>query len=333
MSILAARVGSLVLYRGKPGLVQRANDKLELALPDGDTAKVRPKDVQVLHEGPLQSLRDLRTEAGDAATAWEIIAGDTVTLHELAELIYGATTPSAIWAAWQTVAEGEFFEGTPERIAAHTHAQIEQRRIARAAQRAERDAWASFVQHVSEHRFAPEDHRYLADIEALALGATDRGRALRDLGRDCVPESAHALLLDLGYWTPEVNPYPARLQVPAHSPELDVGSLPSEERRDLTHLESFAIDDPSTNTPDDAISFEGNRLWVHVADVAALVPPHSALDSEARTRGATLYLPELTATMLPESLTPILGLGLSDVSPAISFGIGLVLKQFLGVDI
>ena len=44
------------------------------------------------------------------------------------------------------------------------------------------------------------------------------------------------------------------------------------------------------------------RLWVHVADVAALVPPDSALDVEARARGATLYLPDQTIGMLPDAL-------------------------------
>ena len=46
----------------------------------------------------------------------------------------------------------------------------------------------------------------------------------------------------------------------------------AEDRRDLTHLWAFAIDDPWTDTPDDTVSFEPetDRLWVHVADAAAL---------------------------------------------------------------
>ncbi|RIH76228.1 Ribonuclease R [Meiothermus taiwanensis] len=64
---------------------------------------------------------------------------------------------------------------------------------------------------------------------------------------------------------------------------------------------------------------EGFRLLVHVADVAALVPPHSPLDEEARRRGANLYLPEGTMPMLPEEATQILGLGLREVSPALTF--------------
>jgi exoribonuclease-2 len=59
---------------------------------------------------------------------------------------------------------------------------------------------------------------------------------------------------------------------------------------------------------------------VHVADVAALVAPDSDLDREARSRGSNQYMPERTVNMLPEEVTARLGLGLQDVSPALSFG-------------
>jgi hypothetical protein len=99
--------------------------------------------------------------------------------------------------------------------------------------------------------------------------------------------------------------------------------LPEEERLDLTHLPALAIDDKGNQEPDDALSLEGDRLWVHVADVAALVPPESAADLEARARGATLYLPEGAVPMLPWAAIGRLGLGLSEISPALSFGLDL----------
>ena len=60
-----------------------------------------------------------------------------------------------------------------------------------------------------------------------------------------------------------------------------------------------------------------------MADVAALVAPDSLLDLEARARGANLYLPEGTITMLPPVATHWLGLGLAELSPALSFGLDL----------
>jgi exoribonuclease-2 len=100
-----------------------------------------------------------------------------------------------------------------------------------------------------------------------------------------------------------------------------VPTLPDEQRLDLTHLPAFAIDDEGNQDPDDAVSIDGERIWVHVADVAALVAPDSELDREARARGANLYLPEGIVNMLPAAVTEQLGLGLQEVSPALSFGI------------
>ena len=62
-------------------------------------------------------------------------------------------------------------------------------------------------------------------------------------------------------------------------------------RQDLTAVEAFAIDDAGIADPDDAISVtqgEGGELnvWVHIADVGAVVMPGSVLDEAARRRGA-----------------------------------------------
>jgi exoribonuclease-2 len=146
---------------------------------------------------------------------------------------------------------------------------------------------------------------------------------LKAIHKEQTPVTAHALLLRLGVWDRFFNPYPARAGIPVDSPAFELPALPDEERRDLTHLATYAIDDEGNQDPDDALSLDGERLWVHVADVAALVTPGSRADLEARGRSGTLYLPELTATMLPDEATRRLGLGLQEVSPALSFGLDL----------
>ncbi len=79
------------------------------------------------------------------------------------------------------------------------------------------------------------------------------------------------------------------------------------EREDLTHLDTFTIDDEETVDRDDALSLEmresGYRLGVHIADAAALVPREGAVDREADRRMSSLYLPERTIPMLPDDLT------------------------------
>jgi exoribonuclease-2 len=317
------REGSLVLYKGHPARVQRVGEKMDILLPGGETAKVRYKDVELLHPGPLVSLADLRPQTGEVQAAWELLLGSTTTLPELAELIYGAYTPATAWATWQLVSDALHFRGTPEAIDVATPKDVSARQAARAAEAAERDAWEGFLSRVRAGKVGPEDARYLRDVEALALGRSAHSRVMAALDREATPENAHALLLKTGYWNETVNPYPARLDVNTTIPALPLPPLPDEPRADLSHLLALAIDDASTDTPDDALTIEGARLWIHVADPAAVALPESELDREARARGASLYLPEATVPMLPPSATDLLGLGLSAISPALSFGLDL----------
>lgn len=167
------------------------------------------------------------------------------------------------------------------------------------------------------------------EVELLARGRADKSRTLRDLSLPETPEAAHALLLRLGVWDEARTPYADRLRAALSAVELPVPDFdPDEPRLDLTHLPTFAIDDEGNQDPDDAVGVEAlegglTRLWVHVADVAALVAPGSPLDLEARARGATLYLPDRTIGMLPDELVQKAGLGLSETSPALSICLDL----------
>ena len=44
---------SLVLFKNRPARVLQAGDSLEIELENRKTLKVRPKDVALLHPGPL----------------------------------------------------------------------------------------------------------------------------------------------------------------------------------------------------------------------------------------------------------------------------------------
>jgi len=318
------RPNSLVLYKQRPAHVKTVGDKLEIGLEDGKTLRVRPKDITLLHPGPLNQLADLRPQRGEVKVAWELLAGSTTTLPELAELIYEQYTPVTAWATWELVDDGLYFSGTPEAIQAATPEEVAQEQTNRAAKEAEKQAWNAFLARArAGQRLPEEDDPFLREVEDLAYKRRSDSRILRELGRGETPEQAHALLLELGYWDTTVNPYPVRLELPTDPPAISLPPLPAEQRVDLTHLPAFAIDDEGSHDPDDALSLEGNRLWVHVADVAALIPPDSEADIEARARGANLYLPEGTVPMLPPQATQILALGLSEISPALSFGLDL----------
>lgn len=326
---------SLVLYRTRPARVAGATgDKLSLEIEGGETAKVRPKDVTLLHPGPLHSLAELSAKrvTGDVETAWDLLAGNATTVKEIAELAFGSFTPATAWAAWQLVTEGVYFRQAGEAIRAASSEEVEQIQAQRAAEKVEKAAWEAFLARAKAGKVIAEDRRYLREVEDLAYGRTERSRVLKALGREESPENAHAALLDWGAWDDSVDPHPVRAGVhmlpPAEPVRAGLPALLADPARvDLTHLPAYAIDDEWTETPDDALSWEEGpglgKVWVHVADPAAIVQPGDPLDVEARGRGVTLHLPEMVVPMLPPATTPLLGLGLGEFSAALSFGVTL----------
>ncbi len=315
---------SLALYKLYPARVLAVGDKIEIQLPSGEVKRVRGKDIQILHAGPLRHLDDLqKIAAGEPEVAWEMLEGSETTLAELADLIYAAVTPASVWAAWQRVAEGVYFEGTPEKIRARTAAEVQRNLAEREAKRRAEQDWAELILHLEGRCLEEADRPRLIEVERLALLAGERSRILQHFEIPETPENAHRFLVRCGYWTEHHNPYPRRLKTPEGAPDLPLPPLPDEPRRDLTHLTAFAIDDHGNQDPDDAIGLEGDRLWIHIADVGALVAPGSELDREAQARGTNLYLPEGLTPMLPPGITERLGLGLSPISPALSVGLRL----------
>jgi exoribonuclease-2 len=120
------------------------------------------------------------------------------------------------------------------------------------------------------------------------------------------------------------NPHPLRLGVPLDIPDFPLGDFDTgEERLDLTGIEAFAIDDEGNQDPDDAVAWDGERFWVHVADVSGIIPAGSPADEGAMERGSSLYLPEITVPMLPAAAAGKLGLGLHNTSPALSYAFTL----------
>ncbi len=322
MSTDSLRRGALVLYKIHPAVVGEITEKIEIRLADGKSKRVRPKDVQLLHPGPLHSLDDLK--AGDPAVdeAWELLEGEAVALPDLAELLYGDYSPASAWGAWELLNDGLYFVTDGELIRARDAQEVAAERMARDEKARAAREWAAFIDRVERAALKDEDRKRLAEVERVALAQTSASRVLAQFGVTATAEAAHRFLLRCGYWPAHENPWPRRVGVPLAPVEMGVPDLPEESRVDLSHLSAWAIDDAGNQDPDDAISIDGERLWVHVADVAALVRPGGHLDLAARERSANLYLPEAVHTMLPPTVTERLGLGLAERSPALSIGFG-----------
>jgi exoribonuclease-2 len=321
MSVYRATPGSLALYKIRPALVTQVSDKIDIDLGDGKGKRVREKDIVILHPGPLKQLDDLSNVAGDLEEAWELLSGEQTHLEELASLIYGDFTPATAWATWMLVAEGLYFEGTPELIQVRSAEQVQADQQAIQAKEAAEQAWETFLKRLEQQAIEPEDRDRLIEVEQLALGRTDGSRILQRLGHQETPVNAHRMLTQVGYWPVEYNPFPLRQMLTWDDPDLDIPLPIDETRADLTDLQAYAIDDEGSEDPDDALSLDGDRLWIHVADVASVVTPDSPLDLEARARAANLYLPERIVHMLPPRITEQLALGLQPISPALSLGL------------
>lgn len=78
-------------------------------------------------------------------------------------------------------------------------------------------------------------------------------------------------------------------------------------RKDLRHIHTLTIDSDHTQDMDDAVSISktvnGYVLTVHIADVANFVEPFTPLFNEAAKRATSVYLPGVTARMLPDILS------------------------------
>jgi exoribonuclease-2 len=366
------REKSLMVYKNKPALVTAVGEKIDITvLGDGEKFRVREKDVELLYAGPITDTialeRDIAAISADTASAgetaavrevWELLAGSlepdaSVSLRELAELVYGDFCPKSAWGACLLLDEALYFTGTVEAVRPRTLAEVEaeeKKREARVREGVERETVLDWLKKRRRalsgpgkdgllpagvppgEAAAPEYppgfeealvRRHIQDVEALAYGKSAKSKTMKDLGLPESPEEAHALLLDTGLWTPLVNPHPARFGLSLVSAKIIPDPPPEEEREDLTGLPAFAIDSPWSVDPDDAVSVEGNTLYVHVADPTASIGSGHPAEREARDRGATLYLPEGASRMLAEETLVLFALGLAERSPALTFKITL----------
>ncbi len=141
----------------------------------------------------------------------------------------------------------------------------------------------------------------IGDLVLVRPAAQPRQRAkvLRVLGR---PDNARAvleaLMLDRGL-ARRFDPAVERAAQAAR----DAGGEVDARRRDLRELTTFTIDPPTARDFDDAVSADGARVWVHIADVSAFVRPGSLVDREAARRGTSVYVPGAVEPMLPEALS------------------------------
>jgi exoribonuclease-2 len=116
---------SLVAYKNRPALVTGRGEKLDISVEGGESLRVREKDVELIHPGPIRSMDEVKgcsttvpPAKANVREVWELLEGGVVPLRELADLVYGGFSPQNAWAAYGLLKEGLYFSGTIDAIKA-----------------------------------------------------------------------------------------------------------------------------------------------------------------------------------------------------------------------
>jgi len=311
--------------------------------------KVRPRDVIILcteSASTIDNCLDFAEKAleensevqSQLAEAHELLLSDDSTkdaacdFNELCDLIRGSIKSDEVWGVYSVLKQSYLFE---EKIDSSDSENLKVTFVPNSPEKIQELKDKAFEkEHAQELRDGfilrlkqgklnlPEDAKYMGEVEAFALGKSDKCKVLKDAGFKETIERAHEVLLKTGIWDITRNPYPLRWGLSMKSASESLQTPPAEERYKVPGV-SYAIDSPWSTDPDDAIGWDGEYLWVHIADPASTVLPESSIDKAARGRGATLYIPEGAARMLAEDCIEDYALGLKPESNALSFKIKL----------
>ena len=317
-----SKIGALVAYKGRPAqVISSTTHKYEISFLDGSSQKVREKDFRFIHpefasvhsecpEVDISILNDLDIEF--------------ISLKELTEWLFDDYTSQNAWFVYLMSVDGLYFFWNKDVLVLRSEEQIEKIKANRQEKALEEESLKRCINNLNNSSYDDKDIIWISEIEQVALNQSKHSKVMSALSIENTPENAHRLLIKIKYWSEYKNPYPQRNKIDRDE-EIEFIERKTD-RKDLTHLTCFAIDNSDSSDADDAISIEGDRVWIHIADVASYVDCNSDLDLFAQKRISNLYLPDQTLHMLPPSISEVCSLGVDETSNAVS--VGFVLKDF-----
>ena len=317
-----SKIGALVAYKSKPAkVVSATTHKYEITFSDGTSQKVREKDFRFIH--PEFNTINQNCPDVDASILFDLDA-ESLPLQEITEWLFDDFTPQSAWYVYLMSEDSLYFYWNKDLLILRTPEQIQSIKNQRKDKALEQESLNRCITNLENNLFDGEDIFWINEVEQVALNQSKHSKVMSALSIENSPENAHSLLLNINYWSEFNNPYPQRNKIyPDEDLEFDAIKL---DRKDLTHLTCLAIDNSYSSDADDAISIDGDRIWIHIADVASFVDIDSELDIFARKRISNLYLPDQIFHMLPPMLSEACSLGANHLSNAIS--IGFLLNEF-----
>jgi len=317
-----SKIGALVAYKSKPAkVVSATTHKYEITFSDGTSQKVREKDFRLIHPEFNTIKQDCPNV--DTSILFDLEA-ESLPLQEITEWLFDDFTPQSAWYVYLMSEDGLYFYWNKDLLVLRTPEQIKSIEKQRHDKALEEESLNRCIKNLENNLFDGEDISWINEVEQVALNQSKHSKVMSALSIENTPENAHSLLLRINYWSEINNPYPQRNKIYPDE-DLEFDSFKAE-RKDLTHLTCLAIDNSYSSDADDAISIDGDRVWIHIADVASFVDVDSNLDIFARKRISNLYLPDQIFHMLPPSLSEACSLGAGDLSNAVS--IGFVINEF-----
>ena len=323
------KVGALVAYKGKPAKISAVTThKYDLSFSDGGSRKVREKDFRYIHPN-FASVND-QCPLADMSVL-EDLQAESLSLKEITEWLFDDYSSQNAWCTNLLAEDGLYFFWNKDILILRSTEQIKVIEKQRQEKSLEIESLQRCVDNLQNNKVDERDSFWLREIEKVALNQSRHTKVLSALSIDNTPERAHELLLKIKHWSELINPYPERHKIyPDKELTLDFKKVT---REDLTHLKSFAIDNSDSSEADDAISLDGERVWIHIADVASQVDIDSELDGYAQKRASNLYLPDQTIHMLPPNLSYLCSLGESEKSSALSIGFKMIDCQISDIKI
>ena len=334
---------TLVLYKKQPAIITEVGEKYTIeyqTVPATNTGKkaqyatqkVRDKDIVELFSNCKVSLESIINQNTNSAVketfakslldAYELLLSDEETastpldFSSIVDYSIDELTDLNAFAFYDSLVNDIHFKQDEQTnlFSLRTEDEIKQIQQKNYEKEHEAEIKAAFINRLKQKKInLPDDTKFMQEIEALALGKSDKSKFLKEAGIKETPEKAHKVLLDTGFWHMGKNPYPSRYGHSMQSATETLSSPPEEERFIVNHV-AYAIDNIWSTDPDDAIAFDGEYVWVHIADPASSVLPDSKIDIKARNRGATLYIPEGASRMLAEESIEDYALGLAEYS-------------------
>ena len=345
-------------------LADRPEGKKNWVLIDqqGQSYTIHPR--QVIYEipgGPYEQseVAGFASEAEDyidpdnLEIAWELLTEleESATPKSLAQLLFSDQSPPLCYAAHRLLSDDKlYFKQKGDVYEPRPGSQVEELKLKNereAARQEEKEGFfnrARAILAAESGEWEKSDRPRLEILERYALQGDESSQKaaaleiLTALDRDKSPEATFRLLVKLGIWEEHENLALRRRQIPTQFPEeveaavSAVMESPPEDagdRTDLTHLKVYTVDDESTREIDDGLSCETledgrQKLWIHIADPTRWLVPGDTLETEARKRCTTVYLPTGTIPMFPFELAAgPMSLVQGESRCALSFGVVL----------